>query len=360
MKKMSVLGIAVTFAGCFLGAGYVSGQEIWQFFVSFGKKGLFGLAAAMGLLFLFGFLLMRLVSLSGLSECDALVVRNGNKWAMAFFGIAETFFLFGIAVIMTAGVGALFHQLFNQPSWIASAVFSILLYVLILGGVERMIQVFSFTVPFLVIVTLMVCSICISRLGLPEFSSVPLAFVNNPLLSDWRLSAVTFVSYNLFSAVGVLAPVGRMITSRRKTIAGLLIGTVFLLLIALGVFSALVLCPYAVGDPLPMLTVAGHLSTFLGYVYAVLLLFGMMGTGVSSLVAILNYFKVRFTFYRADSCLTPALLCCFTFAGSLLGFGELIGVVYPLCGYLGMIALCCLAEHYVHLRQAKKRRNERL
>ena len=36
MKTISPLRLGLTFAGSFLGAGYVSGQEIWQFFGRFG------------------------------------------------------------------------------------------------------------------------------------------------------------------------------------------------------------------------------------------------------------------------------------------------------------------------------------
>ena len=35
-RKESALRLGFTFAGCYLGAGYVSGQELWQFFGCFG------------------------------------------------------------------------------------------------------------------------------------------------------------------------------------------------------------------------------------------------------------------------------------------------------------------------------------
>ena len=38
-EKESALRLGFTYAGCFLGAGYVSGQELWQFFGRFGEKG---------------------------------------------------------------------------------------------------------------------------------------------------------------------------------------------------------------------------------------------------------------------------------------------------------------------------------
>jgi|GEM_PF-4829672 len=41
-QKIGTLRLALTFAGCFLGAGYVSGQELWQYFGAFGARGFWG------------------------------------------------------------------------------------------------------------------------------------------------------------------------------------------------------------------------------------------------------------------------------------------------------------------------------
>ena len=43
LQKESTLRVGFTFAGCYLGAGYVSGQELWQFFGCFGRRGIGGL-----------------------------------------------------------------------------------------------------------------------------------------------------------------------------------------------------------------------------------------------------------------------------------------------------------------------------
>ena len=39
MKEIKIIPLATAYAGCFLGAGFVSGQELWQFFGEFGVKG---------------------------------------------------------------------------------------------------------------------------------------------------------------------------------------------------------------------------------------------------------------------------------------------------------------------------------
>ena len=61
MKKMGVLPLAFTYVGCFLGAGFVSGQELWQFFGAFGGLGFLGFAVAVALFVFFGVVLMGLV-----------------------------------------------------------------------------------------------------------------------------------------------------------------------------------------------------------------------------------------------------------------------------------------------------------
>ena len=48
MKEIKMWSLAFTYVGCFLGAGFISGQELWQFFGNFGNWGYVGLAGAAG------------------------------------------------------------------------------------------------------------------------------------------------------------------------------------------------------------------------------------------------------------------------------------------------------------------------
>ena len=80
--RVSAAGLGFTFAGCFLGAGYVSGRELWEFFGRFGVWG--------------------------------------------FADVFTVFSLFGVSCIMTAGVGALAEQAFQLPTKACALVFALL------------------------------------------------------------------------------------------------------------------------------------------------------------------------------------------------------------------------------------------
>ena len=89
-----------------------------------------------------------------------------------------------------------------------------------------------------------------------------------------------------------------------------------------------------------------------GVVYAVLLFLGMFGTSVSSLVAVLTYAGQKSARLAGHRTALLLVLTAAAFAGSLFGFGDLIGTVYPVYGYLGMAAMLLVAEHAVHARRA--------
>ena len=74
MKEIKIIPLAFAFAGCFLGAGFVSGQELWQFFGEFGVKGYIGLLLACVLLAAFGVIMMRLLQKSGIEKAEEIMV----------------------------------------------------------------------------------------------------------------------------------------------------------------------------------------------------------------------------------------------------------------------------------------------
>lgn len=351
MKKISVFGIAMTFAGCFLGAGYVSGQELWQFFGSFGKGGLAGLILAMVLMFVFGAILLWLTMKTGITEMDAIVIRWDIPWLKNTVGIIETVFLFCVYIIMAAGTASLIEQMLGIPRIIGGGVFCALVVLTSIYGVEGMIRVFSCIVPVLVVCTVLIGGYIVAKEG---FSDVPMTKpVKNPLLTNWILSAGTYVAYNIFGSVGILTPLGLRIDSSKKLVKGLAAGVLLLMLIAGAILSALWAMPEAAGEALPMLTLACNVHAAVGYGYAFLLFCGMFGGSLSAVVALDEYLKQKIRFVAKHRMLVIIIMSVLAWAGSLVGFSELIGTVYPIFGYFGIAALVLIVIHYCKVRKKR-------
>ena len=150
MKQIKTMKLAFTYVGCFLGAGYLSGQELWQFFGSFGNWGYVGFALAVTLFTIIGILFIRLTQMTQCADMDKLMVPWDIKWLRASSGGIGAAFLFFVVLLMAAGVGALLMQLFAVPAWLGSAVFMAVVFLVALLGVNGMVNAFSALIPVLV------------------------------------------------------------------------------------------------------------------------------------------------------------------------------------------------------------------
>ena len=352
MKKIGAFHLAFTFAGCFLGAGYVSGQELWQFFGAFGQPGWLGLVIAMLLLGAIGLLMLDLNRRTHQYEVDRLVLPFASPLLHWCVTGLEMLFLFGVAVIMAAGAGALVRQLFALPMWLGCLLFTLLSGALSLGGRTGMITAFSRVVPVLVAVTLCFGVYTLLTAGLcplPEPTAVA-----NPLMGHWIFGMLTFASYNIVGASPVTAPMGRHLKDRKTLLLGTALGTLVILLIAASVMASIAADPACAAAELPMLQYAQDLSPFCGYVYGILLLLAMLVTTLSCLVAFVGTLQAKFpaiAFHRREM---TALSSVLMFFAGLLGFGDLIGVIYPIFGYASIVFILLMAVHYLRVRQGKE------
>ncbi len=344
-KKIGSLRLGLTFAGCFLGAGYVSGREMWQFFGRFGGWGWLGLCLALGSLGLLGAMTLLLVRRTGEQSLSALVIPWPVPWLRGSVSVFSVVFLFGIDSIMTAGAGALCSQSLGFSAAAGSLGFSLLVALLTLTGLEGMVSAFSLTVPVLT-----VCTIAISVLAAELLPAAPGAAEGR----GWFFAALTFAAYNMFSSVAILAPLGEAAEPRQLR-RGVALGTALLLLIAGPILFVLSRNGAAAARELPMLEIAVRLWEPLGYVFALLLLLAMLGTAFSCFLAGFRKAEEVSALVRRYRSGAVFLLSGLVWCASLLGFGTLIDVIYPLFGGCSVIFLGCMVYHYFRASGKKQR-----
>ena len=314
----------------------MSGQELWQFFGSFGGGGLLGVLAAMALLAVFGLALMYIISRTGIAEMDAVLVPwERLAWLRKLSSALQLILLFGVIAIMYAGGGALLEQLFSLPTW---------------RGLRGAVGAFSLIVPVIVALTLLFGGMALARYGV-SLPALGAAEGSNPLMRSAAFGAVTFAFYNFFGSVGILAPLGEAASSKRAARRGVLLGTALLLLIAYSVLLAVMAVPETADAELPMLALAYGLSRPLGYVYGVLLLLCMYGSALSMTVAITTYASARSERVEKRRGWFILALGALGYAASSVGFGDLISVVYPVFGYCSSVFIVCLLVHAAQTRK---------
>ena len=218
------------------------------------------------------------------------------------------------------------------------------------AGAAGLVAAFDVVVPLLVGAAVIIGLLAVLRLPMEPIPALPVSS-GNPLLGNWFFSALSFLSYNMMAAITILVPLTREVEDERAIRRGLALGTGVLTVIFVSILLPMMWFRSLAGDAeLPMLALASRLFPALGVIYALLLLCGMFTAALSSLFGITARIEAR-----RDSPLPRwqlAALCAAVFAGSILGFKNVVSYVYPVCGYVGFFALLGVALHYRFLKQA--------
>lgn len=353
MKEIKTLSLAFTYVGCFLGAGFISGQELWQFFGSFGNWGYVGFALAALLFTVIGILFVRLTQMTNCSDMDKLLVPWDIKWLRAATGVIGAAFLFFVVVSMSAGVGAMLAQLFGVPSWLGSAAFMAAVFLVTLLGVSGMVNAFSAMIPILVLATLGFAVTAWCTFGTDGI--LQLRYTNaNPLMPNWCVATLTFVAYNILGGIGIMSPVGKYVPEKKHVYGGIILAGVMLLVVAGSILTSLATYPEAIQAELPMVALASHLNGTLGTLYGIMLLIAMFCNALASLVGMSAYVEQKSAFYLRHKKVFLLVISVLAWAASLLGFAEIVGKVYPVFGYISIAFLVFLVIHFVSVKRKER------
>lgn len=328
------------YLGAVIGAGFASGQELVQFFVSYGSSGYWGVILAGSLFAIFGGMLLLWANAYKLDNYQSVLKSLfGKRWSVIVDTLLAVFLFLGICTMFSAS-GAVFYEHVNQSktTGIMLAYFGVLIF--LFTGRKGMVSSYNLLVPikFLLLLTVAGYAAMVGG-GISPSSAIPGHLVN-PSVGNWVLASVLYVAYNFSLAMVVLAAY-QPITTFRDGVQGAFIGGLALGLVALVCYYALLPCmPMIIHYEIPMLYVAGAISRPAKAVYMAVLWIGILTTAIANTYGFAQRFS-DFSGLGYNWCLiivaTMALPLAFQ------SFSFLVGTVYPLLGLLGIVILAALA-----------------
>ncbi|MCY0899672.1 MAG: transporter [Firmicutes bacterium] len=307
------IGIAFTYVGAVVGAGFASGQEIYQFFTRFGTGGSIGIAIAGCLFALLGYKALERGRLTHAQGLHPFLDRVYPQWAVRLAeGMTGAFLLVGLGVVASGG-GAAISAMLSWPAWVGGWLTLALVAWVTSRGTRAVLGANTLLVPYLLVMVIAVvlASRPASSRAIPPVHGV-----------DWLLSALLYVSYNIFTGVMVLVALGRQLSSRRDSAAAACGGALLLTVIAYLEHRALL--TMGVRGPLPLVTLARHVNPGLGLLFAVSLWIALFTTGVAEAYAL-----------RAQG-RWWVLFVCGAGAIGLMAFDRMVAVLYPIMGLLAI------------------------
>ena len=206
-----VLSISMAFVGLSVGAGFASGQEVLQFFVKFGMKGVLG-ALAVGVAMAFiGMIILQLGSYYQADGHNVVLDEMAHPITAKFLDFCVMLTIFSIGMVMFAGAGANFDQQFGWPSWTGSVLLLVLTLVLGRFDVDKVSQIIGAITPGIIILVLVAAVYSIMHAPSDLSALEPMAAEIQSTLPNYWISSLNYIGLSLMVVVSMSIAIYGMI-----------------------------------------------------------------------------------------------------------------------------------------------------
>ena len=351
IKKLSlVFQIAAVFIGTIVGAGLASGQEITQFFTTYGFMSFIGIITCCFIYIFIGSMIIKISIKYNLNSYNGLIKIVSPGFLGEITDILTSLFLICGAAIILAGSGALINQYFHFSKWIGIILMCLLSIIVLLRNTKGLMEINSFIVPSLIIVVLTIFFLYIffskEFISISYLKSIPFP------KKHWYFSTLLYGGFNILCCSGVLVPLSNEIKNGKYIIIGVIIGAIGLTVLSLCInFILLLNMPYILKYEIPLLYISNRFGKIIQMFLIAIIWLEMFSTEVSDIFSVTKTLEEKFKISYKKSIF---LIILIAIPISQVGFVNLIHILYPAFGVVSIIfMLQCTLFYYRNFSKRK-------
>lgn len=363
VRPAKVFQFAGTLVGTLIGSGFASGQEVMQFFTSYGIPGIAGSLVTTALFAVLGAIFMNYGYKHAKSADFSSFRFFCGKYVGTFLEWFTILFCFLVGIIMISGAGATFNQYFGLPQFAGSVLMAAIALASALLGMNRIVKVLGSIGP-VAIVFLIVIALAALFTNWDNLSNADAAIAAagdsvvrgvGDSSSWWIVGAVMYVAYNILAGVPFISKMGTEAASQKEAILGGLFGGVLLGLCAFCLNLAMLATYSDVSvQEVPALQFATMISPVVGIVFAIVLLIMIYNTIVPMIISVANQFSSE----EKDPVKYKGIIVALALVmlvGGQLPFSTLVNVIYPFVGYFGIAFMVIILVQYIRWHFSSKK-----
>lgn len=334
---LKIIIIAGAFVSFLVGAGTATGQEILQFFTSFGYLGIGAIIITMILHAWFGAYLMDIGHRLQPENSGDVYRYICGKYLGTFFEWFAQMFIFIIFVVMISGAGATLTEYYGLNIVVGRMIMASLALFTVLMGLNKMVKILGLIGPVIIGLVLLIggTSFITNFDGFLQAGQIIKTIDVPKATSSWIYSGFVYAAFVVLAAVPFLSSIGKNETNRKNVILGGVLGGVSVvaavLVINLGILSNIEI---AYTKDIPTLFLADQISPIFGIFFSIVLLAGIYSTATPMLWTVADHLSKK---NEKKFRIIAVIIAIIGFLGGLLPFGQLIGTIYPYTGYMGML-----------------------
>ena len=336
---MHILKIVFVIIGTLIGAGFASGQEIFLFFFSYGLKGLLGIlisSIVMGFIIYKTFMICNRYNPKNYKEFLNIIIKGKSRKKQfnlnTIIDLIINIFILITFFIMIAGFGAYFEQELGINSLIGSCFLTALCFVVFMTSTNGVIKVNEIITPILISFLIFIGFINIKTVNILNLRD----YIIQINTKNWFMSGLLYASYNSILLIPVLITLRDYIKNRKQIIAISTITSIIIMVLSVIVFLILVKVDVDITKlEMPAVYVISNMIKGVSLAYGFIILGSIFTTSISlgtSFLQNVTKNKKSYTQIAVIMCITSVLI-------SKIGFSNLVNLLYPIFGYLGLLQI---------------------
>ena len=329
-----ILKIVFVIIGTLIGAGFASGQEVYLFFFSYGMKGLIGILISsiiIGVVIYSTFNILNKYKINTYKDFLNILIPKNTKLKIIANFIINIFILITF-FIMIAGFGAYFEQEIGINRLVGSLILAIITFIVFMTSIKGVVKVNELIVPILIGFIFIIGIISIKDIHILNLEN----YVIRTNYTNFALSAVLYSSYNSILLIPVLITLNNYVKNKKQIFYISFISAIVTILLSVIIFLLLVRVDVEISKlEMPVVYVVSNMFKILRYIYGVIILGSIFTTAISLGVSFLQNTaknKKGYTQISIIMCITSVII-------SKFGFSNLVSLLYPIFGYLGLIQI---------------------
>lgn len=344
-----VIKIALAFVGIIVGAGFATGQETVQYFASFGTLGIVGAVVCGLIIAVGGMIILQLGTFHLADEHRQVFDVITNRWLARFLDAGVMLTVFSLGFIMLAGAGATLNQELGWPTWAGSTVLLVMVLAVGFLDVDRVSALIGSITPLMMALILFAFGyVLLTQLPADHALLAEVAERQVSPMPNWWLAAVNNAGMCLMMGVSMTLVIGGNYLDPKVTgLGGLLGGVAYMVLLVMITVLVYLALPLTEGSDVPTVALLGQIHPALGVISVVVVFLMIYNTAIGMFYALGRRLSRnrpnRFPVYFVAVVLAG-------FAVSFVGFADLISVMFPVLGYLGLVLVAVMVVTYLRHR----------
>ena len=331
----NIFKVIFVIIGTIIGAGFASGQEIYLFFFSHGIKGLIGILISSIIIGIVIYKTLKIINKYGIETYKdflEILIKKNKKFNKIINLIINIFILITF-FIMVAGFGAYFEQELGINSLIGSTILAIITFIVFMTSIKGVVKANGILVPILIGFLVIIGIINLSDLpSIEEFQN----YIINTNETKYYLNAILYSSYNSILLIPVLLTLKNYIKDKKQIAKISIISSIIIFILSIIIFLLLVQVDVDITKlEMPAVYVVSNTFRSLKYIYGFIILGSIFTTTISlgsSFLQNTTKTKKSYTQVALIMCITSVLI-------SKIGFSNLVNLLYPVFGYLGLLQI---------------------